>query len=58
MVVTDGGNFLGYPSMFLSVPDGHGFVMPLAFQSIGLSLSAGIGAALAEPNRLVIAAMG
>ena len=32
----DSGNFMGYPSMFLSVPDERGFCFTQAFQSIGL----------------------
>src|SRR5918996_1306534 len=34
-VATDSGHFLGYPSMYLSVPDHKGFVFPNAFQSVG-----------------------
>ena len=34
----DSGNFMGYPSMFLSVPDERGFCFTQAFQSIGLGL--------------------
>ena len=44
-VVTDSGHFLGYPSIYLSVPDVHGFVFPNAFQSVGLGLGCAIGAA-------------
>ncbi|GAA5165464.1 thiamine pyrophosphate-binding protein [Ornithinimicrobium tianjinense] len=58
VVVPDGGNFNGYPSMFLTVPDARGFVLPLAFQSIGLSLGAAIGAALALPDRVAVAGVG
>ena len=58
VVVPDGGNFNGYPSMFLTVPDAKGFVLPLAFQSIGLSLGAAIGAALALPDRVAVAGVG
>lgn len=58
VVVPDGGNFNGYPAMFLSVPDAHGFCLPLAFQSIGLSLGAAIGAALAQPGRVAVAGVG
>jgi thiamine pyrophosphate-dependent acetolactate synthase large subunit-like protein len=58
VVVTDGGNFAGYPAMFLSVPDNDGYVLPLAFQSIGLALGAAIGAAIARPDRLTVAGIG
>jgi acetolactate synthase I/II/III large subunit len=57
-VAIDSGNFMGYPSMFLSVPDVHGFVFTQAFQSIGLGLASALGAALARPDRLTVAALG
>jgi thiamine pyrophosphate-dependent acetolactate synthase large subunit-like protein len=57
-VVIDSGNFMGYPSMFLSVPDVEGFCFTQAFQSVGLGLSSAIGAALARPDRLTVAALG
>jgi thiamine pyrophosphate-dependent acetolactate synthase large subunit-like protein len=58
IVSVDSGNFMGYPSMFLSVPDEHGFCFTQAFQSIGLGLATAIGAALAQPDRLPVAALG
>ena len=57
-VATDSGHFLGYPSMYLEVPDQRGFVFPNAFQSVGLGLACGIGAAVARPERLAVAAVG
>ncbi|MFC6082924.1 thiamine pyrophosphate-binding protein [Sphaerisporangium aureirubrum] len=54
----DSGNFMGYPSMFLSVPDENGFCFTQAFQSIGLGLATAVGAALARPDRLPVAALG
>ena len=54
----DSGNFMGYPSMFMSVPDEWGFCFTQAFQSVGLGLATAIGAALAQPNRLPVAALG
>jgi acetolactate synthase-1/2/3 large subunit len=54
----DSGNFLGYPSMYLDVPDEYGFCFTQAFQSVGLGLSTAIGAAIAQPNRLPVAACG
>ena len=54
----DSGNFMGYPSMYLSVPDDDGFCFTQAFQSIGLGLATAIGAALARPDRLPVAALG
>jgi thiamine pyrophosphate-dependent acetolactate synthase large subunit-like protein len=58
IVSVDSGNFMGYPSMFLSVPDEFGFCFTQAFQSIGLGLATAIGAALARPDRLPVAALG
>jgi acetolactate synthase I/II/III large subunit len=58
VVAIDSGNFMGYPSMYLSVPDDDGFCFTQAFQSIGLGLATAIGAALARPERLPVAALG
>ncbi|MET7698210.1 thiamine pyrophosphate-dependent enzyme, partial [Streptomyces sp. NPDC005485] len=58
VIGVDSGNFMGYPSMYLSVPDHHGFCFTQAFQSIGLGLATAIGAALARPDRLPVAALG
>lgn len=58
IVCIDSGNFMGYPSMFLSVPDELGFCFTQAFQSIGLGLASAIGAAIAQPHRLTVAALG
>jgi len=58
VLAVDSGNFMGYPSMFLSVPDENGMCFTQAFQSIGLGLATAIGAALAQPGRLPIAALG
>ena len=58
VVAVDSGNFMGYPSTFLGVPDERGFCFTQAFQSIGLGLPTAIGAALAMPDRLAVAALG
>lgn len=57
-VSVDSGNFMGYPSAYLSVPDEFGFCFTQAFQSIGLGLATAIGTALAQPRRLPVAALG
>jgi thiamine pyrophosphate-dependent acetolactate synthase large subunit-like protein len=57
-VSVDSGHFLGWPSMYLSVPDQQGFVFAQAFQSVGLGLASGIGAAVARPERLSVCAVG
>src|SRR6185437_2097000 len=58
VVAVDSGNFMGYPSMYLSVPDVDGFTFTQAFQSVGLGLSSAIGSAIARPDRLTVAALG
>ncbi|MFD3930887.1 thiamine pyrophosphate-binding protein [Streptomyces sp. NPDC058614] len=58
VIGVDSGNFMGYPSMYLSVPDHNGLCFTQAFQSIGLGLATAIGAALAHPDRLPVAALG
>jgi thiamine pyrophosphate-dependent acetolactate synthase large subunit-like protein len=57
-VAVDSGNFMGYPAMYLDVPDADGLVFTQAFQSIGLGLATAIGAALARPDRVTVAALG
>ncbi|RYY51252.1 MAG: thiamine pyrophosphate-binding protein [Actinomycetales bacterium] len=58
VVVPDGGNFNGYPAMFLGVDDADSYCLPLAFQSIALALATGVGVALAHPERLVVVGVG
>jgi thiamine pyrophosphate-dependent acetolactate synthase large subunit-like protein len=54
----DSGHFMGYPAMYLDVPDAQGFVFTQAFQAVGLGLASAIGAAVARPDRLTVAALG
>jgi thiamine pyrophosphate-dependent acetolactate synthase large subunit-like protein len=56
-VVVDSGHFMGFPAMYLAVPDPEGFVFTQSFQSIGLGLANAVGAALARPDRLTVAAL-
>ncbi len=58
VVSVDSGNFMGYPSAYLDVPDADGFCFTQAFQSIGLGLATAIGAALAQPTRLPVLGAG
>ncbi|HUG88843.1 MAG TPA: thiamine pyrophosphate-binding protein [Actinomycetota bacterium] len=58
VVAVDSGHFMGWPPMYLSVPDAAGFVFTQSFQSIGLGLSSAIGAAVARPDRLTVACLG
>jgi thiamine pyrophosphate-dependent acetolactate synthase large subunit-like protein len=57
-IAVDSGNFMGYPAMYLDVPDERGLVFTQAFQSVGLGLATAIGAAVADPGRLTVAALG
>lgn len=54
----DSGNFMGYPSALLDVPDEQGFCFTQAFQAIGLGLATSIGAAFAQQNRLPVLGTG
>lgn len=58
LLVLDGGHFSGWPVMYLDIPDASGFVPNQSFQSIGLGLGSAVGAALARPDRLTVAAVG
>ncbi|MCQ9165585.1 MULTISPECIES: thiamine pyrophosphate-binding protein [unclassified Arthrobacter] len=58
IVSVDSGNFMGYPSQFLSVPDEFGFYFTQAFQAIGLGLYTAIGAGLAQPGRIPVLGTG
>ena len=57
-IAVDSGHFLGYPSMYLDVPDANAWVFPNGFQAVGLGLGNAIGAAIARPDRPAIAAIG
>jgi thiamine pyrophosphate-dependent acetolactate synthase large subunit-like protein len=58
VVAVDSGNFMGYPAAYLDVADHRSFCFTQAFQSIGLGLATAIGAAVASPGRLTVAALG
>jgi thiamine pyrophosphate-dependent acetolactate synthase large subunit-like protein len=57
-VAVDSGHFLGYPSMYLDVPDARSWVFANGFQAVGLGLGNAIGAAIAHPERTTVAAIG
>ena len=57
-VAIDSGHFMGYPAMYWRVPDERAFVFTQAFQAVGLGLASAIGAAVARPERLTVAALG
>lgn len=58
IVAVDSGNFMGYPSQYLAVPDEFGFCFTQAFQAIGLGLYTAIGASVARPDRLPVLGAG
>jgi thiamine pyrophosphate-dependent acetolactate synthase large subunit-like protein len=57
-VAVDSGHFLGYPAMFLDVPDATSWLFVNGFQAVGLGLGNAIGAAIARPGRPTVAAVG
>ncbi len=57
-VAVDSGHFLGYPSMYIGVPDARHWVFPNGFQAVGLGLGNALGAAIADPDRPTVAAIG
>ncbi|HEY6760435.1 MAG TPA: thiamine pyrophosphate-binding protein [Baekduia sp.] len=57
-VAVDSGHFLGYAAMYLDVPDARRWVFANAFQAVGLGLGCAIGAAVADPERVTVAALG
>jgi thiamine pyrophosphate-dependent acetolactate synthase large subunit-like protein len=57
-LAVDSGHFMGWAPMYLSIPDPQGFVFTQGFQSVGLGLATAIGAAVARPDRLTVAALG
>jgi thiamine pyrophosphate-dependent acetolactate synthase large subunit-like protein len=57
-IAVDSGHFLGYPSMYLEVPDARSWVFANGFQAVGLGLGSAIGAAIAHPDRTTVAAVG
>ena len=57
-VAVDSGAFTGWPAMYLDVADPRGWLFCNAFQSVGLGLGAALGAAVARPDRITLAAVG
>lgn len=58
VLAVDGGHFMGFPSMDIPVLGPRDYVFTLDFGSIGLGLAAAVGAAVAQPGRTVVAAVG
>jgi thiamine pyrophosphate-dependent acetolactate synthase large subunit-like protein len=57
-VAVDCGHFMGFPAMYMRVPDPAAFVFCQAFQSVGLGLAGGIAAAVARPDRVTVTVIG
>lgn len=57
-VVIDSGHFTGWPAMYLTVADPRRWVFVNGFQAVGLALGCAIGAAVAEPDGITVAALG
>ena len=54
-VVMDGGHFIGWAPMYLSVPDPRAMVLVgTAFQSIGLGFGSAAGVSAARPDRTTV----
>lgn len=58
VLAVDSGHFMGWPPMYMDVPDGRSFVFTQSYMSIGLGLATGIGAAIARPDRVPVIALG
>jgi thiamine pyrophosphate-dependent acetolactate synthase large subunit-like protein len=57
-LAVDSGHFMGWPPMYMDVPDGRSFIFTQSFMSIGLGLGTGLGAAIARPEQLTVIALG
>jgi thiamine pyrophosphate-dependent acetolactate synthase large subunit-like protein len=57
-VAVDSGAFTGWPAMYLRVADPRAWLFCNAFQSVGLGFGAALGAAVARPDRITVAALG
>ncbi|ASN53719.1 thiamine pyrophosphate-binding protein [Sinomonas sp. R1AF57] len=58
-VVMDGGHFIGWAPMYLSVPDPRAMVLVgTAFQSIGLGFGSAAGVSAARPDRTTVLVTG
>jgi thiamine pyrophosphate-dependent acetolactate synthase large subunit-like protein len=57
-VAVDSGAFTGWPAMYLDVAEPRAWLFCNAFQAVGLGLGAALGAAVARPGRITVAAVG
>ena len=58
VVAVDSGHLTGWPAMYLTVPDARRWVFSNGFQAVGLGLGNAIGAAIARPEAVTVAALG
>ncbi len=58
LVAVDSGHFIGWPAFYLDVPDARSWLFVNGFQAVGLALGNAIGAAVARPDEIVVAALG
>jgi thiamine pyrophosphate-dependent acetolactate synthase large subunit-like protein len=58
VVAVDSGHLTGWPAMYLTVPDARRWVFTNGFQAVGLGLGNAIGAAIARPEAVTVAALG
>jgi acetolactate synthase I/II/III large subunit len=57
-LVLDAGHFMGWPILYMSVPEPRAFLWTCDFGSIGLGAATAVGAALAQPDRLTVLVAG
>ncbi|HZU06779.1 MAG TPA: thiamine pyrophosphate-binding protein [Chloroflexota bacterium] len=57
-VVLDSGHSMGWPTVYLTVPDATAFVFANDFMVVGLGQAMAFGAAIARPERLTVAVIG
>lgn len=58
-VVMDGGHFIGWAPMYLSVPDPHAMILVgTAFQAIGMGFGSAAGVSIARPERTTVLVSG
>lgn len=57
-LVLDAGHFMGWPILYMSVPEPSAFLWTCDFGSIGLGIATAVGAATARPDRLTVCVAG
>ncbi|MDP3767512.1 MAG: thiamine pyrophosphate-dependent enzyme, partial [Dehalococcoidia bacterium] len=57
-IVQDSGHFIGWPTIYLTVPDATSYIFANDFMVVGLAQAMAFGAAIARPDRLTVAVIG